>query len=584
MEEKEENKLSTLDELIQGDENKDNNVKIYELINSVFKDKSKKKEIIEKLRPFFTLKVKPQTEIDRVYSAIEKIDPEKIDFVEEFKYQEEKYDSKNIYETKSKSVGLSNYDLNLSASIFGHNQSLKNEDEDEKINDNHGKSVKFHCIHSIVVSLFRLVIDFNDIKLAKQLNEELNNVQNSNATEKKNLLENLVDKFRLYVPLELLLGGRINISFEADNDKEIKEIHSFLQNKIQVGIGGGIKNFSAELKLNRKKIGSNENLIESKNGNENLSIKLEGGNYLYNNDLKKWIQSFNIDNLQIIEYKTLIPIYCFIPGMESKLEICLQEYEDIVLQEIQHLIENDFKTKEKDLSEQSSENNNIWKVGITKEEYKSFLIYRKKIIKKIKYSYEEKELEIKDIICGKLPDGFIICGWILHTDSNSLPYEIVSNWERKKGLSIIGNNCFKFKIKMNFEENINEDVEVEWILEIFCIHNDFLIYNAKNKNSKNIEDKNNGHYFLNCDCSKEGKNKCIYNRLNNDENNIKKVIEDSEKKEEEEKEKEEDKKNNYNLLMKHDDRNLYENYIPGVGPPFLGGPNIFGLPFLHKKK
>ena len=58
-------------------------IKINELINSVFKNKNNKNEIIEKLRPFFTLKVIPQREIDKVYSALEKIDPEKIDLIEE---------------------------------------------------------------------------------------------------------------------------------------------------------------------------------------------------------------------------------------------------------------------------------------------------------------------------------------------------------------------------------------------------------------------------------------------------------------------------------------------------------------------
>ena len=61
------------------------------LINSVFKDKSEKTELIEKLRPLFSLKVIPQREIDRVYSALEKIDPEKIDLIKVNEYKEEKY-------------------------------------------------------------------------------------------------------------------------------------------------------------------------------------------------------------------------------------------------------------------------------------------------------------------------------------------------------------------------------------------------------------------------------------------------------------------------------------------------------------
>ena len=73
--------------------NKQHENAIYGLINSVFRDKLKKAEIIEKLRPFFTLKVIPQREIEKVYSSVEKITPEKVDLIEEFKYDEDKFDS-----------------------------------------------------------------------------------------------------------------------------------------------------------------------------------------------------------------------------------------------------------------------------------------------------------------------------------------------------------------------------------------------------------------------------------------------------------------------------------------------------------
>jgi len=252
---------------------------------------------------------------------------------------------------------------------------------------------------------------------------------------------------------------------------------------------------------------------------------MEGGDYLYKDDLKKWIKSFNINNLQIIEYKTLIPIYCFIQGMESKLSICLQKYEDIVIQEIHNLIEDEYKTEENNLFEDSSAKSNIWEVGIIKDVYKSFNIYRRRIIKAIKYKIDKKELKIKDVLCGKLPDGFIICGWILKTDSNSLPYEILSNWERKKDLNIIGNNCFKFTLHNDFEENINEDVEVEWILDIFCIQKDFLVPHNKKQIYQNMLNRNVEHFFLNCDCPQLN-NECIYNLFNKNKNYIHKDIDE----------------------------------------------------------
>ena len=99
---------------------KENELAVHKLIGSIFDDNSKKIKIMKRLRPYISLKIVPQRDIDKVYSAVEKIDPEKIDLVEDFKYEEEKFDSINLFETKSKSLGLSNNDLNLSINIFGH--------------------------------------------------------------------------------------------------------------------------------------------------------------------------------------------------------------------------------------------------------------------------------------------------------------------------------------------------------------------------------------------------------------------------------------------------------------------------------
>ena len=368
---KQESKISKSCSTLTNDD-ESGTLKIFDLINSVFKDKSKKTEILEKLRPFFTLKIIPQKKIDKIYSSIEKIAPEEIDIIEEFKYEEEKYDSRNLFETKSMSLGLSSNDLDLSVSIFGHKQSFDYKNKEDNSKNSSNKISKIHCIHSIVISLFRLVIDYKKIKLSKQIYEELNEVNNSNATDKKVLLEKLVEKFGLYVPLELIVGGRINISFDANNDEEKKQFHSLLQNQIKAEFEVGFSIFSTGFKMNKENKNFRENLSDSINKIENLSVKMNGGDYAYKDNLKKWMKSFNIDNLQIIEYKTLIPIYCFIQGLESKLSICLKPYSEIVLQEIFSLMEKNFKTEEENLNKGSSLNTNIWKVGITKINYKIY--------------------------------------------------------------------------------------------------------------------------------------------------------------------------------------------------------------------
>jgi len=134
--------------------------------------------------------------------------------------------------------------------------------------------------------------------------------------------------------------------------------------------GGGLKYLSGSLEGGMKSKNLNDDFSKSLDKVENLSIKIEGGDYTYKEDFKKWIQSFNMDNLQIIEYKSLQPIYCFIPGLESKLSICLENYEDIVLKEIYSLMEKDFILKEKEIFQGSSDTMNHWKVGITQEQYK----------------------------------------------------------------------------------------------------------------------------------------------------------------------------------------------------------------------
>ena len=470
---------------------------VYKLISSIFQNNLKKEEIIKKHRPCFSLKVIPNQEIEKVYSSLEKIPVEKIDLVEEFKYEEERFESKNFFETNSKSFGLSNFDVDLSVNIFGHKQNVKYQQNENNLEMSSKKNAKIYCMHTIFISLFRTIIDFKDIKLAKQVFEELKDVENANATDKKKLLEKFVDKFGLYIPLELVIGGRMNISFVANNEEEKNMYHNMIQKVLDVKLGGGLSFLSGNLDLDYSSIKGIDHSSQSLNSVQNMSTKIIGGDYLFKNDLKNWIKSFNIDNLQVIEYKTLIPIYCFIPGFENKLKICLKSYDDIVLQQIYDLIENEFKKTEENLFEGTSANNNSWNVGLTKENYNSFRILKKRFLKKIiitknintiqNYKNEEKNLDSKSnynmiyncddlYICGYIPDGCIICGWNISTDVNSIPYKVICSWNRKKELKIIGSRFFKFKLDVDLSEikNFNKDIKIQWILDVFYINSDYL--------------------------------------------------------------------------------------------------------------
>ena len=491
---------------------KDNEITVYKLISSIFQNNLKKEEIIKKHRPCFSLKVIPNREIDKVYSTVEKIPVEKIDLVEEFKYEEEKFESKDIFEANSKSFGLSNFDVDLSVNIFGHKQEGEFHQGNQQKEITTKRSTKIHCIHTIFISLFRTIIDFKDIKLAKQIYEELKDVEDANATDKKKLLKKLIDKFGLYIPLELVIGGRMNISFVANNDEEKNMYHSIIQKDINAKLGGGFSFISAKLGLNFNSTKNNYKSSQSLESIQNMTTKIIGGDYLYKNDLKNWIKSFNTDNLQVIEYKTLIPIYCFIPGFENKLKICLESYDDIVLQQIYNLIENDFKNNEDKLYEGCSLNNNSWKVGIVKNFYNSFAIEKKRtelkvIITKNKNNYKKKKTkscldfninsfsndlkndipDLKDKTDNSKSSTPLILNQIIYPNFNNYTQNYISK-KSKKFINASRNSTKNKNQSNSFDLNAS--------LNSLQTNNDDLIINSKKEAIINDDNRN---IIKNCD-------------------------------------------------------------------------------------
>ena len=105
-----------------------------------------------------------------------------------------------------------------------------------------------------------MVIDFKDIKFSKQIYEDFNIIKNANVTEKKILLEKLIDKYDLYVPLELIVGGRINISFVANNENEKKEFYSLVENSIKTVLNAGFSWISVGGKLEKEDKNSKQKL------------------------------------------------------------------------------------------------------------------------------------------------------------------------------------------------------------------------------------------------------------------------------------------------------------------------------------
>ena len=79
--------------------------------------------------------------------------------------------------------------------------------------------------------------------------------------------------FGLYVPLELIVGGRINNSFDANNEEEIRQNYSLLRKEIEIKLGGGCKFFSGSGEGKYGNKNSMEDLEKSLSKIENLSKK-----------------------------------------------------------------------------------------------------------------------------------------------------------------------------------------------------------------------------------------------------------------------------------------------------------------------
>lgn len=484
---------------IDKEKNKTNinkNDAINKLIDSVFEKEEKKNEFIKKFMPFFSLKVNPNKNLEKIYLTFE-IDPKNINIVKEYNYKEEKYESKNKYETNQKSFGLIEADLNLSLNIYGYNVGISSKLKNIENKANSKIGSKFYCMNSNIVSLFRIIIDPNKIKIDEKITKDFDELKSKNETEKRRGLEMLTDKYGLYIPLALLVGGRIDYYFDGNNESEINEIHNYLQFKMKGDI-----NISGEFNDKNKK--NFHDLTEQKISN--ISIDVKGGNY--NNNIDEWIESFNPNNLEIIGYKSLRPIYCFIEGLEPHLSLCIsKKYEDIVLEQIHKLINKEFKEKEKDIYKGTSSENESWEVGLTKEIYNTFTILKKSFPINISL----KENKKKYIICGEILKNFLICGWRINTNTNSKEFDVICNWERKKEIPIIGNRNFKFNIIIPENQQFI-DGEIQWNVDIFCIHSNRLNV----AESEYIYFQTKGHYFLNCDCYKTVRNiynsKCIYNK------------------------------------------------------------------------
>lgn len=283
-------------------------------IHSIFEDENKKRRLLEKYKPECSLKLNTDGQIHIIKSSISKIPFEKVELSKEVKYFENNCYSEDKLKTAFKSKGLTDLNILFSKKIFNIfnvelSESFNNKVEQTKSTD----SKSIYCIHSIYISLIRVIIDEKDVKLKDTIINRFKDVINiTDTNKKKHNLSEIYDIFGMFVPLEFTLGGKYNISFEVRNIQEKDNIVKNLNNLTNINFNSQTFNFDYQ-----------KNQIEEFNNEikkSQYTISLEGGDITKKYNFEEWIKSLNIDNLEIIDFKTLVKIHDFCGNIKNDID------------------------------------------------------------------------------------------------------------------------------------------------------------------------------------------------------------------------------------------------------------------------
>ena len=131
----------------------------------------------------------------------------------------------------------------------------------------------------------------------------------------KELLK-IYNKYGVGVPFEVILGGKYYIYFDAKNNEEKEEIVHNIDNFTKVSIN--------EQKMDFNYNDENKNQIKNKKEKLNIQLNVVGGNPEKKDNYNEWLKSLNLNNLEIIEYKSLIPLHEFCEDIKDEVENLLE--------------------------------------------------------------------------------------------------------------------------------------------------------------------------------------------------------------------------------------------------------------------
>ena len=177
-------------------------------------------------------------------------------------------------------------ELNVSKWINLKNENI-NKNDIYFLNSN---SNKLYVLCSYVVEKKSFFIpNTSKIQLKKKYQDKFKDIiKLNNENEKEQMLKNIIDEIGLYIPTKIILGGRIDISFEIN--VEDKEIINSNEDKI----------FDPPDDLLKKM--------------KNYLCQCKGGSidFCKNKDKNQWQVSLNDGNMEIISYTNFYKIYNYL--------------------------------------------------------------------------------------------------------------------------------------------------------------------------------------------------------------------------------------------------------------------------------
>lgn len=300
---------------------------------------------------------------------------------------------------------------------------------------------------SILVRRMRIKVETSEIKIEQLYLDQITQILNSTSNYDRKV-KKLFDTFQTlgyFVPLQVVVGGRIDLLFEEETEEQTKQFAFKLE----------VESSAVSSKLN------NTDKVDSKafSSHKTLDIKNLGGQVDDLNELntveglKKWYSSLGKDNYNIIAYENIVPITNFFP---RKLKELYEQYEQDISRKFNDIYEKYqtlmYASKQKVL--QSGENGKEWTCG--SQEYDSqvqkitktiFVDY--KFARKTEYNFSETVGTNKYIVGFKIKEN--------RGDSNN------GKWEIKGDTNTIIRNSIeiKFTSKRSYEQN--------WIVEIYYV-------------------------------------------------------------------------------------------------------------------